>query len=69
MMLQRFFRHGNGYGMRRLARDASASYERRHQRQSPSRTRIARADPLQLKASKLIRRLKFSSRWDRTLAL
>jgi len=40
--------------MRRFARDAGASYERRHQRQSSSRTRIARAGPLQLKASKLI---------------
>jgi len=35
MMLQRFFRHGNGlWSASLLARDASAIYERRHQRQS-----------------------------------
>jgi hypothetical protein len=54
MVLQRFFRHGNGSGCVALARDASAIYERRHQRQSSSRTRIARASSLRLKALKLI---------------
>jgi hypothetical protein len=37
-----------------LARDASAAYERRHQRQSSPRAQIAWARSLRLRALKLI---------------
>jgi hypothetical protein len=55
MMLQRFSQRAQRIsGTSLLARDASAGYERRQQRQSSSSAQIAWAGTLRLRALKLI---------------
>jgi len=71
MMLQRFYQRAQlEFGASLPARDAGADYERRQQRQSSPRTRMARVRSLRLKGLKLIAVKTLSSfRSFRTLAL